>query len=119
MADDRCMTAEPTIIERTAMPYVAIAATVTMADIGVVVPPLTQEVFAWLRSHEIDPVGAPLWKYNVIDMERGMRIEAGVATAEPVDGDSRVHAGVLPEGRYATLVHVGHPRRWSMPPRAC
>lgn len=104
------MAKSPTITERPATPYVAITAKVTMDAIATVVPPLTQEVFAWLQSREIAPVGAPFWKYNIIDMERGLEIEAGVATAEPVDGDARVHAGVLPEGRYATLLHVGHPK---------
>lgn len=103
------MADEPTITERTATPYVAITAKVTMADIGAVVPPLNQEVFAWLSERDITPVGAPFWKYNMVDMTRGIEIEAGVATAEPLDEDGRIHAGVLPPGRYATLVHVGHP----------
>ena len=104
------MTDEPTIMERSATPYVAITAKVTMADIGDVVPPLTQEVLGWLGAREIAPVGAPFWKYNIVDMVRGMEIEAGIATAEPLDDDGRIHAGVLPAGRYATLVHVGHPK---------
>jgi effector-binding domain-containing protein len=103
------MTNEPTIIERSALPYAAITAKVTMADMGAVVPPLNQEVLAWLRKREIAPVGAPFWKYNIVDMAGEMEIEAGVATAEPLDEDGRVHAGVLPAGRYATLMHVGHP----------
>lgn len=104
------MSNEPSITERSDEPYAAITATVTMDTIGTVVPPLNQEVFGWLRDHGIAPAGAPFWKYDVIDMERGMVIEAGVATAEPVEGDERVRAGVLPGGRYATLLHVGHPR---------
>jgi effector-binding domain-containing protein len=104
------MANEPIITERTATPYVAITAKVTMEDMGAVGPPLSQEVFAWLRARGIAPVGAPFWKYNIVDMARGMEIEAGVATAEPLDEDGRVHAGVLPAGRYATLVHVGHPK---------
>jgi effector-binding domain-containing protein len=104
------MAKEPTIMQRAATPYVAITAKVRMDNMGAVVPPLNQEVFAWLRAREIAPVGAPFWKYNIVDMARGMEIEAGVATAEPLGGDERVHAGVLPEGRYATLVHVGHPK---------
>lgn len=104
------MIREPTVTERAAEPYAAITAKPRMADIGAVVPPLSQEVFGWLRAHEIAPAGAPFWKYNVIDMDREMEIEAGAPTAGPVEGDGRVHAGVLPAGRYATLLHVGHPR---------
>ncbi len=103
------MSTEPTIIERPAQPYVAIPTKATMQNLGEVVPPLNAEVFGWLAAHGGEPSGAPFWKYNVIDMERGMEIEAGVTTREPVAGDERVHAGVLPAGRYATLRHAGHP----------
>ncbi|QGN32235.1 GyrI-like domain-containing protein [Microlunatus sp. Gsoil 973] len=104
------MDRSPSIVERTATPYVAITVHVTMDAIGDVVPPLTQEVFAWLESRGIKPTGAPFWKYNIIDMERDLEIETGLPIAEPVDGDARVHFGVLPEGRYVTLMHVGHPK---------
>ena len=103
------MSTEPTIIERSAQPYAAITVTATMQNLGEVVPPLNGEVFGWLAAHGGEPAGPPFWKYNVIDMERGLEIEAGVATREPVAGDGRVHGGVLPAGRYATLQHVGHP----------
>lgn len=104
------MTSEPTITERPAKPYVAITANVTWNNVGAVAPPLNEEVLAWLRAQGIGPDGAPLWKYNLIDMKRGMEIEVGWTTAEAVAGDGRVQAGVLPAGRYATLWHVGHPR---------
>jgi effector-binding domain-containing protein len=104
------MTNEPSVVERPDVPYVAITATVSMNEIGAVIPPLNQEVFGWLAAHGEKPAGAPLWKYNVVDMARGLEIEAGVPTERPVDGDDRVRAGVLPAGRYATLRHVGHPR---------
>jgi effector-binding domain-containing protein len=103
------MSNDPTITERPAQPYAAITVTATMQNLGEVVPPLNVEVFGWLAAHGGEQAGPPFWKYNVIDMERGLEIEAGVATREPVAGDGRVHAGVLPAGRYATLYHVGHP----------
>lgn len=101
----------PTIVERPARPYAAITARVTLQNIGEVVPPLNQEVFRWLAAHGVQASGGPpFWKYNVVDMERGMEVEAGVTTEQPVEGDGRVHAGVLPAGRYARLRHTGHPR---------
>ncbi len=72
-------------------------------------PPLNQEVFAWLGGRGAAPAGAPFWKYNVIDMAAKLEIEAGVPVAAAVAGDDRVVSGVLPAGRYATLTHVGHP----------
>ena len=47
-------------------------------------PPLNQEVFAWLGGGGAAPAGAPFWKYNVIDMAREIEIEAGVPVAAAV-----------------------------------
>ena len=104
------MSEEPSIVDRPATPYVAITANVTMDDLGAVVPPLTAEVLDWLRTKGIAPVGAPFWRYVVIEMGGGLQVESGVAVAEPIEGDARVHAGVLPAGRYASVLHVGHPQ---------
>ena len=103
------MSSAPEIMTRAAQPYVAIRTQVTMQDLGTVVPPLNQEVFAWLGARGAATAGPPFWKYNVSDMMRELEIEAGVPVAAAVAGDDRVMAGVLPAGRYATLTHVGHP----------
>src|SRR5690349_15768893 len=92
-------TVAPTIVERAAAPYAAIPVTVTMDKRAGVVPPLNGEVFAWLAAHGGAPNGPPFWKYNVIDMARGLEIEAGVTVAQPVAGDGRVIASELPAGR--------------------
>jgi effector-binding domain-containing protein len=101
------MLSEPRVAERAEQPYVAIKALVSMQTIGTVLPQIHPEVFGWLRARGIAPAGAPFWKYNVIDMTRQM--EVGVPVAAAVAGDERVLADVLPAGRYATLVHTGHP----------
>ena len=103
------MHTEPTVAERAAQPYVAIKELVTMQTIGEVLPKVHPEVFGWLGAHGIAPAGAPFWKYDLIDMERGLEVEVGVPIAAPTTGDERVFAGVLPAGRYATLQHTGHP----------
>jgi effector-binding domain-containing protein len=103
------MSSAPEIVTRPEQPYAAIRVRVSMADLAAVVPPLNQEVFAWLGGRGAAPAGAPFWKYNVIDMARELEIEAGVPVAAAVAGDARVVTGVLPAGRYATLTHVGHP----------
>ena len=49
------MPAAPEIETRAEQPYVAIRTQVTMADLGTVVPPLNQEVFAWLGARGVGP----------------------------------------------------------------
>ncbi len=56
--------------------------------------------------------GAPtFFRLHVVDMAGPMDVEVGVVTPEPVEGDGRVRAGVLPGGRYAALTYVNHGRR--------
>jgi effector-binding domain-containing protein len=101
------MPTAPEITERAAQPYVAIRANVTMAQLSGFADRLG-EVFSWLAERGVAPAGPPFFRYNVIDMERELNVEAGVPVPTAVEGDDRVIAGVLPAGRYATAVHVGH-----------
>lgn len=102
------MSQAPEIVTRAEQPYVAIRARVRLAELGGLGARLA-EVFAWLGTHGLEPAGAPFFKYNLIDMDRELEVEAGVPVAAAPDGDEHVVAGVLPAGRYATAVHVGHP----------
>jgi effector-binding domain-containing protein len=101
------MITSPKIVERGEQPYVAVKSVVSMKEIGEVAGKFLGEVFGWAAGRGVAPVGAPFFRYNVIDMERGLEIEFGIPTANPVTGDDRVIAGVLPAGRYASLVHRG------------
>ena len=103
------MLAEPTVVQRPDQPYVAIRALVTMETLGAVVPPLNKEVFGWLAARGAAATGAPFWKYNVIDMERQLEVEAGAPVAVAMSGDDRVLAGVIPGGKYASVRYTGHP----------
>ena len=102
------MSAAPEIVTRPEQPYVAIRASVPMTELGAFAA-RTGEVFGWLGARDLAPAGPPFFKYNVIDMTRELEMETGVPVATAVDGDDRVVSGVLPAGRYATLIHVGHP----------
>jgi effector-binding domain-containing protein len=102
------MPAQPRIVERPDQPYVAISGQVTMQTVATIADRLP-EVFVWLAEHDLEPAGAPFFRYNLVDMRRQLEVEVGVPVAAAVEGDGEVHAGVLPAGRYATVTHVGHP----------
>jgi effector-binding domain-containing protein len=101
------MMTSPKIVERTEQPYVAVKSVVKMDEIGPTAGKLLGEVFGWLSGHGLTPAGAPFFRYNVVDMERGLEIEFALPTAAQAAGDDRVLAGVLPAGRYASLIHLG------------
>ncbi|GAA4227752.1 GyrI-like domain-containing protein [Actinomadura meridiana] len=102
------MTTKPNIEERAAQPYVAIRRRVTMRTISEVADRIP-ELFGWLGARGIVPAGTPFLKYNVIDMNGELEIEAGIPVPALVETDGEVLAGTLPAGPYATLTHTGHP----------
>jgi effector-binding domain-containing protein len=103
------MALEPQLVERDEQPYVAVVSTVTMQELGKVLPPLMPVMFDWVADAGLEQTGPPFWKYNVIDMAASLEVEVGVPVDRRVEGDDRVHGGVLPRGRYVLAHHVGHP----------
>jgi GyrI-like small molecule binding domain len=102
---------EPTIVERVAQPYFAIRGLVTMRTIGAVADRFP-EVFGYLAARGIEPAAAPFLKYNLIDMDHELEIEAGVPVASELnvsDVSDEVFPSVLPGGRYATVTQIGPP----------
>ena len=98
---------EPKLEDRNEQRYVGIRTLAAIPELPTVIPQLLGEVFAWLGKQGIAPAGAPFIRYHVINMESKMDIEMGVPVASAVPGDDRVSGGVLPAGRYATLIYTG------------
>jgi effector-binding domain-containing protein len=72
-----------------------------------VVDQLRKELATWLKQKHVAPSGPFFLRYHVIDMEGDMDIEYGVLGAEEIHGEGRVTQGVIPAGRYASLVYTG------------
>jgi len=100
--------AEPTIVERDEQPYVALRGKVAMDGIGAFADRM-HEVIGWIAARNIEPVGAPFFKYDVVDMDEGLVMEIGFPIEEPHHGEEEIVGGVLPAGRYASVTHHGHP----------
>lgn len=102
------MSEEPTIVERPAVPCVAIRATVTMRTISTIADRMG-EVMGWLGARGQAPAGPPFIRYNTIDMAADLDVEVGVPTEGPLAGDGEIVAGELPAGRYVWATHQGAP----------
>ena len=85
--------------------YAGIRTQVTMQALSEVIPQLIDEVFGWLEQHNIESAGPPIIRYHVIDMANQLDIEIGVLVADPITGDDRVSAGVIPAGQYGALIY--------------
>jgi effector-binding domain-containing protein len=99
--------AQPQIEHRSEQPYVAIAATVTMDELGPTVDRLFPQLFGWLEARGIEPAGAPFIRYLRIDMDGDLEIELAAPISAGVDAEAPVRVDVLPSGRYVTLLYRG------------
>ena len=101
---------EPTIEKRGPITYAGIAERATLAEWGRV-NALVPEVLEWLEGQGIAPAGPPLYRYYAGDVGTPIEVEVGWPVEGPLAGSDRVKVGTLPAGRYAVLVHRGHPDR--------
>ncbi|MGZ3637734.1 MAG: GyrI-like domain-containing protein [Ktedonobacterales bacterium] len=98
---------QPKIEDRSEKLYVGIRTQAAGDELPTVIPQLLGEVFAWLEMQGVAQAGAPFIRYHVINMAAKMDVELCVPVASAVAGDGRVCPGVLPGGRYASLVYTG------------
>jgi effector-binding domain-containing protein len=99
---------EPNWEHRSERHYIAIRTQLTLQALGTgVIPRLQREVRVWLEKQGIAPAGAPFIRYLVIDMMAKLDIEVGWPVAHVLSGNDRISAGVLPAGRYASLIYIG------------
>ncbi len=101
------MIGEPKIDERTEQHYLGIRIQAPYNGMFGHINKQFPRLNKWLKQHNITPAGAPFLRYHVIDMSGEMDIEAGVLVATPLPGDDLVKPGILPAGRYASLIYVG------------
>ncbi len=98
---------EPRIDERPAKTYMGIRTQTPFKGMFTVVDQLRKELYAWFKAQDIEPEGPAFLRYHVIDMAGEMDVEFGIQVKKPLSGDEHVSAGVLPAGRYASVIYVG------------
>jgi hypothetical protein len=100
---------EPQIEERAERPYLGIRSEVRSDGIRAVVDRAFPQLFGWLSEHGIQPSGPPFIRYHELDRAgEPLEIESAAPMADgaaPAEGP--VRPGVLPAGRYVTLLHLG------------
>jgi hypothetical protein len=106
----KLLTSAPTIQHRPDQPYVGITRAITMTTFHLVADRIP-DVIAWLAERGVEMSGPPFFRYDLIDMERELIVEAGVPVATMQESAGHVVAGVLPGGRYVTATYVGHPQK--------
>ena len=74
-------------------------------------PNCSQKCWTGWAKQSLDPAGPPFIRYHVIDMQGLMDVEMGIPVASILSGDGRISPGVLPAGRYASLIYTGREKR--------
>jgi effector-binding domain-containing protein len=97
----------PKLEQRREQSYVAIRAHATRPELAYKLPPFIGELASWLAARGVNPMGAPFYRYLIIDQNEGFDIEVGFPVSSPMQGDGRVDAGVIPAGCYAVTTHIG------------
>jgi effector-binding domain-containing protein len=98
---------KPKIDTRPEQAYMGIRTIAPMKGMFKVVDKISKEMNAWMKEHDVRPVGPPFLRFHVIDMRGEMDIAYGVPVSAALPGDGNVTAGVLVAGRYASLVYSG------------
>ena len=98
----------PKIDTRPDQIYMGIRTIAPFSGMFKVVDQLRKEMTKWVKENGIEPVGPPFLRYHVIDMRGEMDITFGIPVATALPDDGRVTAGVLPGGRFASLIYVGN-----------
>jgi effector-binding domain-containing protein len=98
---------KPKIDRRPKQVYMGMRTIAPFKGMFKVVDRISKELNAWIRENKVKPSGPPFLRFHVIDMRGFMDIEFGVPVRKALPEDGEVKAGVLPAGRYASLIYSG------------
>jgi effector-binding domain-containing protein len=96
----------PGVDTRAGLTYMGIRQQVPL-PMGQTVTRLFRELSTWAKQAGVTPASPPFLRFYVIDMAREYDLEVGFPVAAPLPDQGRVRAGVIPPGRYASLVYTG------------
>ncbi|HEX6508592.1 MAG TPA: GyrI-like domain-containing protein [Chloroflexota bacterium] len=106
-------TTKPIIDERPERHTAGIRLKAPIRDFKKVIPKTLTEVLTWAREQGVGTSDPPFMRLYVINMEGLMDMELGIRVTEPIQPSGRITPGVLPAGRYASLIYTGRDRGYA------
>lgn len=98
---------KPRIDTRPQQVYMGIRSITPFKGMSKTIGKLRDLMGAWLDERKATPSGVPFLRYHIIDMRGLMHIEFCFPFEEALPESREVKAGVLPAGRYASLIYSG------------
>ena len=98
---------KPKIDKRPERTYMGIRTLAPFKGMSKVIDKISRELNTWVAENKIKTSGPPFLRYHVIDMRGFMDISFCVPVRKALPDDGEIKAGVLPAGRYASLIYSG------------
>lgn len=98
---------KPKIDKRPERTYMGIRTLAPFKGMSKVIDRISEELNTWVAENKIKTSGPPFLRYHVIDMRGFMDISFCVPVRKALPDDGEIKAGVLPAGRYASLIYSG------------
>ena len=98
---------KPRIDKRPERTYMGIRTLAPFKGMSKVIDKISRELNTWVAENKIKTSGPPFLRYHVIDMRGSMDISFCVPVRKALPDDGEIKAGVLPAGRYASLIYSG------------
>jgi effector-binding domain-containing protein len=98
---------QPKIEKRSVRTYMGIRTLAPFKGMSKVIDKISKELNTWVAENKVKTSGPPFLRYHVIDMRGFMDISFCVPVRKALPDDGEIKAGVLPAGRYASLIYSG------------
>lgn len=96
------------IVEKPERPYLGIRFETPFDGMFALVTKALKELRKWSKDNLPSDVGPYFLRYYHCDMKSIMDVEVGVITNANLPGEEHIKPGLLPSGKYATLVYRGN-----------
>lgn len=96
------------IVDKPERPYFGIRFETPFDGMFAVVTVALKELRKWCKENALADDGPYFLRYYHTDMKGIMDVEVGFVTGANLAGQGRIKPGLLPKGRFATLVYKGN-----------
>lgn len=101
------MLTEPHLENRPEQAYMGIRLWIPSKDLSTWTTKLLKDMHKWMLTNRIAATGPAFHRFYCINMGVEFDLEVGVPVKAAVAGDDRIKAGIIPAGKYASLVYTG------------
>ncbi len=96
------------IVEKPERPYLGIRFETPFGGMFAVATQALKELRKWSKAHALSEEGPYFLRYYHCDMTTIMEVEAGLMIQSSLVGEGHIQPGLLPPGKYASLVYRGN-----------